>query len=143
MLLSLDAFVLAMLIANFAPRANTRDVAGKMYAFVRSIVSLRALNSQLVGIVVRRGLDDSTLELFLELPKRVKQLVVGMHDANGNLVGMLDASEAALRRLSPADKRAFENLVCGPLGCIPGRWRARGGDGDQRAPPAEGSPAAG
>jgi len=105
---SLDDSVKFTILAEFAPRDNTHDVAGKMYAFARSIISQQSKNNnmtpELEAFAVRWSLDGAAVAWLLGLPPEVSSILIEQFDPKEdthNIIGKMRSFARSIQARIP------------------------------------------
>uniref|UniRef100_A0A7S1M287 Uncharacterized protein n=1 Tax=Alexandrium catenella TaxID=2925 RepID=A0A7S1M287_ALECA len=106
---SLDDSVRITLLTEFAPRDNTHDVAGKLYAFARSIMSQQSktstLSPELEAFAQRWALDGAAVSWLAGLPPGVSSILVEQFDPKEdtqNVIGKLRGFARSIQARIPA-----------------------------------------
>lgn len=81
---SLDEVTRGTVIAEFAPRDNTHDVAGKMYAFARSVMAAKGaggagageMSPELEQFALRWVLDQAAVAWLVALPQHISSILL-------------------------------------------------------------------
>lgn len=122
----LDEGVRNTIIVEFAPRDNTHDIAGKMYAFARSVMSksvvVAEMSPELELFVQRWQLDNAAVAWLTSLPSQVSNILVQQfepkedtHNVIGKMRSFARSIQARLPagggQLSPAEAQMLDALA--------------------------------
>jgi len=112
---SLDESVKNTVLAEFAPRDNTHDVAGKMYAFSRSIMSQKTnvaqMTPELEAFAARWSLDGAAVAWLVSLPQGVLSVLMEQFEPKEdthNIIGKMRSFARSIQARIPARGMAEE-----------------------------------
>lgn len=115
-LTSLDESVLASVVNEFAPRDNTKDKAGKLYAFARSISNRHTTQAQLgpdlETFATKWALDDAGVTWLTSLPLEVSSILVQQFDPKEDTQNV----NAKMRGFAKSIQARFPGAVTGDAG---------------------------